>query len=333
MPRKRTDSDNWQITVAGVRRSSRTTDKERAKALETKLNYEAWDAKQLGLRFTLWDQACLDWFKVNAAMKSIQVSRYYSDFWEKHLTGKQLKNVTGDFARGIIIQHRPHSLTEAVPANSTANLYLAFVRKIMRHSGTNFRVQMFPQPAGRESWLTVEQWHTLKMPDDLRQLATFSLATGLREANVMGLQWDWVRGDSVQIPSANAKTGRPYGIPLNQTAVSVIQERRKAPVVNARSVFQLDGRDAYRVQLGRAWKAVLSTANVPHMPYHSLRHTFASWMVQDGVPFEIVAKLGQWKLAGLVHRYSHFDIESLRPWALRLDTILARSAAKLVVNK
>lgn len=333
MPYKRAGSPNWQITVSGVRQSAGTSDYQRAKTLEHKLNHEAWDAKKLGLKFRTWDQSCLDWFKRKASLKSVGVYASYAKFWKEHLSGRQLRSITPEFVRSLLIAGGHVNVDVAVPANSTANNKLAFVGKIVRNAGIVFEAQYFPAPEGREEWLTVAQWHSIVMTNDLRHVATFSLATGLRQANVIGLPWEWVKGDYLLVPSASAKTRKPYGIPLNKTALAVIQERRASPVVHARSVFTMEGREIYRVQLGRAWNAALRDSGVPHITYHGLRHTFASWMVQAGVPFEVVQRLGQWKPRGMVHRYAHFDVESLRPWAERMDTILARGSEKFLQNK
>lgn len=323
MPYQRTGSKKWQIVVNGVRQSSGTADYARAKALEHKLNHEAWDARRLGIRFRTWDEACLDWFKRKAAMKSLRVYADYAKFWQPHFSGRLLKNITGELARQILIDQGRVNVELAVPANTTANHKLGFVGKIIRNARMVYEVDYFPAPKGRDEWLTVEQWKSLRMDDDLRHLATFSLATGLREANVIGLPWEWVKGDYLLVPAEFAKTARPYGIPLNKTALSIIQERRQSPVIHAGNVFALQGRPTYPVAIGRAWGAALRDSGVPHMTYHGLRHTYASWMVQAGVPFEIVARLGQWKQRGMVHRYTHFDVESLRPWADRFDDILS----------
>lgn len=332
MPYQRKGSKKWQIVVSGVRQSSGTNDYARAKALEHKLNHEAWDSQKLGIKFRTWDDSCLDWFKRKAAMKSAPLYAAYAKYWRPHFSGKPLKSITGARAREILIAEGRVNTETAIPANTTANHKLAFVGKIIRNARMVYEADYFPVPKGREEWLTVAQWRSIQMPDDLRHLATFSLATGLREANVIGLPWEWVKGDYLLVPSAFAKTARPYGIPLNKTALGVIQERRQSPVIHARNVFTLKGRPTYPVALGRAWGAALRDSGVPHMVYHGLRHTYASWMVQAGVPFEIVARLGQWKQRGMVHRYTHFDVESLRPWAARFDTILAQPEENSLQN-
>jgi integrase len=318
MPYKRKGSTNWQITVNGARQSSGTADFQSAKRLEHKLNHEAWEAKRLGIRFRTWDEADLGFLERKQGIKSAHVYARYSKFWGEHFSGKRIASISCDVARHIL-----KGSPEACPSNATANLKLEYVGKVLRHANAPWQPQYYPVLKGREEWLTPDQWRSLRWSSDIRQVATFSLSTGLRAGNVMGLQWDWVRGNSLMIPSTFTKTARPYGIPLNRTAQAIIEERRKTGVVSLGRVFSLQGKEIYPMLLNRCWRAVFADSEVPYMVYHGLRHTYASWMVQAGVPFEIVARLGCWKMPGMVNRYSHFDVESLRPWAERFDAILA----------
>jgi integrase len=330
MPTKRGDSKYWQIVVAGVRRSSGTTDRRKAEALEHRLNAEAWD-KANGLIAPTWDEACLDWFSVNATLRSIELQAHMAKWLKPHLTGKRLNEITRDMVHKIM-QTRGVSLEERTAKNTTANRHVQFVGKIIRYGGrTPPRFIHYPPPMGRDRWLSVEDWQRIEavMPEDLRQLATFSLATGLREANVMWMQWDWIDGENVIIPATHTKTGRSYGLPLNRTAMGIIKERRNAKVVHATYVFLLAGRPAYRMALWRAWNSAVAKAEVKRITYHGLRHTFASWMVQAGVPIEIVNRLGQWSNRGVSHNYMHFDTASLRPWAERFDDVITGAAARV----
>lgn len=322
----------WWTCINGVEESTGTADRKRAQTLETKRKHEQWDAKRLGIRFATWDQAVKDWDDRNQHLKALHRQREYARWWGKdgpgQLSGKRLQDISADLVLDIIRRNRPVK-PEACPQNATANLHLAFVVKIMRHANSSIRLSMLPVSAGREQWLTVPQWKQLCMPAELRQVATFSLATGLRRANVIGLQWPWIQGKSLLIPSEFTKTGKVYSMPLNKTAQAVIAERHKAvrSLKYPHNVFLMDGEDGlrsiYPVMLHRAWNQCLVDSGIPHMPYHGLRHTYASWMVQAGVPFEIVARLGQWKTRGIVNRYSHFDVESLRSWAEKFDSIIS----------
>ena len=57
-------------------------------------------------------------------------------------------------------------------------------------------------------------------------MARFSLSTGLREANVTGLQWNQVdlQRKVAWIHPDQAKARKAIGIPLNEDAVAVIRQ-------------------------------------------------------------------------------------------------------------
>ncbi len=60
--------------------------------------------------------------------------------------------------------------------------------------------------------------------------------------------------------------------------------------------------------------------------WHDLRHTWASWHVQNGTPLHALQELGGWETADMVRRYAHLAAEHLAPYADRL------SALRLVVG-
>lgn len=41
--------------------------------------------------------------------------------------------------------------------------------------------------------------------------------------------------------------------------------------------------------------------------FHTLRHTFASWLVQDGVPLVVVSKLLGHSILNITMRYAYLD--------------------------
>jgi integrase len=51
---------------------------------------------------------------------------------------------------------------------------------------------------------------------------------------------------------------------------------------------------------------------------HDLRHTWASWHVQNGTPLFALRELGGWESPEMVRRYAHFSAEHLTPYADRL---------------
>jgi integrase len=55
----------------------------------------------------------------------------------------------------------------------------------------------------------------------------------------------------------------------------------------------------------RSWAPALERANIGHARPHDLRHTYASWLVQNGTPIEEVARLRGHASSVVTQRYAH----------------------------
>ena len=66
-----------------------------------------------------------------------------------------------------------------------------------------------------------------QLPAHLADMARFSVATGLRQANVKGLEWRYVdlARQHAWIPGSQHKNGRPHSVPLNEMALSVLRRQ------------------------------------------------------------------------------------------------------------
>ncbi|WP_264318417.1 site-specific integrase [Acidithiobacillus ferrooxidans] len=67
----------------------------------------------------------------------------------------------------------------------------------------------------------------LELPDHLRDMAKFPLATGLRRLNVMLLQWSQIGMNKklAWIYPDQAKSRKAIGVPLGETAIEFLQRR------------------------------------------------------------------------------------------------------------
>jgi integrase len=155
-----------------------------------------------------------------------------------------------------------------------------------------------------------------ELPDHLAAMAAFSLVTGLRRSNVTGLLWTQV--DLVRrlawIHPDQAKARKAIPVPLNADAVALIrQQLGKHPT----HVFSYQGQPLKQLNT-KAWYAALKRAGIDDFRWHDLRHTWASWHVQQGTPLHALQELGGWETAEMVRRYAHFSAEHLAPYADRL---------------
>jgi integrase len=202
---------------------------------------------------------------------------------------------------------------------------LEVLRAILRRSVNDWewlerapQIRMLKEPTRRIRFLDYAQAQRLLscLPEHLADMAAFTLATGLRRANVTGLQWSQV--DMVRrlawIHPDQAKARKAIAVPLNAEAVAVI---RRWLGKNPTHVFSFRGKPIGQVST-KAWYEALERAQIHDFRWHDLRHTWASWHVQNGTPLYALQELGGWESPEMVRRYAHFTAEHLAPFADRL---------------
>jgi integrase len=166
-------------------------------------------------------------------------------------------------------------------------------------------------------------------------MAAFTLATGLRQSNVSWLRWDQVDLErrTAWIHADQSKSRRAIAVPLNEDAMRVLSHRRGIHPV---FVFTYKGVPVARTTT-KAWKHALERAGIEDFRWHDLRHTWASWHVQNGTSLQELMELGGWSSFEMVLRYAHLAGEHLQKAASRVDgTNLAQhrqdSNLRLIVN-
>ena len=60
-----------------------------------------------------------------------------------------------------------------------------------------------------------------------------------------------------------------------------------------------------RLDANTAWRASLRRAGITDFRFHDLRHTWASRLVQAGVPLSALQEMGDWESIEMVRRYAH----------------------------
>ena len=82
-------------------------------------------------------------------------------------------------------------------------------------------------------------------------------------------------------------------------------------------LFSFNGKPIIQVST-KAWYRGLDRAGITDFRWHDLRHTWASWHVQNGTPLHALQELGGWETADMVRRYAHLTADHLAPYADRL---------------
>jgi integrase len=75
--------------------------------------------------------------------------------------------------------------------------------------------------------------------------------------------------------------------------------------------------------LERVWQPLLSKAGLPYRPYHSTRHTYATWLLSDGADLRWVQQqLGHATISQTADVYGHVQPDRHEAAAAGLDRYL-----------
>lgn len=318
-----------------IRESAETPDRKAAQEYHDRSKAEAWRTDKLGEKpRRTWDEAALRFLKESEGKASLKEYERQVDFWTEHFRGVQLDAIT---------RHEAADLIEAkAKTPATRNRYIACLRAILRKAAGAWewldrapKLEMYAEPKQRIRWIKKEEAESLLavLPEWLAVMARFSLATGLRQRNVYGLEWTQVELERrvAWVHADQAKARKAIGVPLNEDAVAVIRGQLGK---HLRRVFVgHDGEpmDYWTTTANNAWKSACKEVGIKDFRWHDLRHTWASWHVQLGTPLYVLKELGGWETLEIVKRYAHLAPEHLQIHAERLS--LGAGAAAQIRHK
>lgn len=203
----------------------------------------------------------------------------------------------------------------------------------------------------REFWLTEEQYKALDAAitfyaRDCGEAIRLLILTGSREKEVLAAPWTqfdlehaiWTR------PSHSTKEKKTERIAISTAALAVLRRMKK--VATSPYLFpgkpDKDGKSSsHRKTIRKPWIQICKAAGLaeeyevqgkrrmlkrwrPIMRLHDLRHSFASWLVSDGVSLKRVgALLGQSRESS-TNRYSHLADKSTLTATNRFGDMITR---------
>jgi integrase len=319
----------WWINFATpsgerVRRSAETSSKAEAQELHDRLKAESWRIESLGERrkYT-WDEAGYKWLIETEHKRTHRDDMMKLTWLQQFFRGRVLGEITRDDIAAIGARKKSES------SGPTANRYLALIRSVLRRACLEWewidkvpKVKMYRESRRRVRWITPEQVKALlgELPVHQRDITLFALATGLRQANVTGLTWakvDLARKTG-WVADEDAKGNEDIHISLSDMAVEILTRQvGKHP----ERVFTYAGRPVQYVNT-KAWRQALKRAGIDNFRWHDLRHTWASWLVQNGTPLYDLQEMGGWKSAEMVRRYAHLAPAQMAKHAAVVGEIL-----------
>ena len=319
----------WWLDIATpgghrLRRSAETTDRKAAQELHDKLKADLWRQAKLGdkPKYT-WEDAALRWLNEQAHKASIRDDAKKIEMLTPFFRRVPLADLSWDRIQAVVEGQKG----DRKPA--TRNRYYQLVRSILRRAMREWQwidkvpvVRLHREPEGRVRYLSPQEIDTLlrNLPEHLRAMTRFAFATGLRRGNVLRLRWKQIDlGRRVMhVKASEVKNRKTLGIPLNETAIAIIREQ-----IGKHDEFVFVYQDKpLAATVNTAWRNALKKSGIEDFHFHDTRHTWASLLIQNGVPKGMIKELGGWKSEKMVERYAHLAPEHLAPHAAVLDRVL-----------
>lgn len=283
-----------------------------------------WEQERLGVRPRYsWQQAAGRWIE-ETSHKATHKDDIAKLKWLHSILGElMLDEITVD----VIARIKAARLKLA--SKSTANRFLALVRSILKRAVEEWdwlekapKIKLFKENEGRVRFITPEQVQALmqELPAHQRDMVLFALQTGLRQSNVVKLEWLQINLEQghMWVNAAESKNRKPISVPLNREALAALHRQLgKHP----ERVFTYAGKPIANANT-HAWKNALKRAGIEDFRWHDLRHTWASWHRMQGTPTHELQQLGGWKTSAMVERYAHLAPDHLANTAARLDSVL-----------
>jgi integrase len=153
-------------------------------------------------------------------------------------------------------------------------------------------------------------------PDWLRAPMAFAACTGVRRGEMLALRWMDVDTKNRRLYLRETKNGALRILPIPESALVVLNSLPQG--ASGDCVFSGVDPAFLSVYTKRVFKRI----GAPDASFHTLRHTAASWMVQQGVDLYAVGQILGHKTPRMTQRYAHLSPDYMAGAVGKLDSIM-----------
>lgn len=154
------------------------------------------------------------------------------------------------------------------------------------------------------------------------RVAIFLLSTGARLNEALQATWAQIDRDSRvwRIPATNSKSKRVRSVPLNDSALEVLDELDTEGKFDHLFVNRQTGKPYGTIM--KVWSRLRKAAGLPHLRIHDLRHQYASFLVNSGrTLYEVQQILGH-SDSKVTERYAHLTSKTLQEAANSASVVI-----------
>lgn len=279
-------------------------------------------------------ESFIEWGKANKKSWKDDYNRYHQRL-EKHLSKLRIRDISNAYLDTLkaswmkkvspkTVDHYlslVHSIFEHA-INSHGIKVDNPVRKVKRPEYDNRKTRFFSHEQAEELLAYLEKPSTMTVHDQ----TIMGLYSGMRFSEISNLKWTDINFDTGLIEIRNTKTSLNRQAYITEPIEQMLKRRDAAPKKDPVHVFRslLGGNQRhvsstfYRalVELGFNTQGL---ARIDRLDFHSTRHTFGSWLAQEGISLYEISEL-----------MGHQDITQTRRYAKLLPETKRRAVESLV---
>jgi len=272
--------------------------------------------------------------KVNKGWRSYQREDSLHRLWIEPVIGKMpFKDI-----RPFHLERIKKNLVDAERSARSIQYAFAVVRQVFNHAIKN-RTFDGESPTKnvtrpkvdnkRERFLKQEEakllLEDLKVrSQQLYEIACISLHCGLRAGEIFKLTWSCIDCDEGTIRVMDSKGGLNRTAHMTKTVREILSSKHKAAPISL--VFK-NRKGGMIKEVSNAFGRAVKDLDFNHgiddprqkVYFHTLRHTFASWLVQSGESLYSVKELLGHSTMAMTERYSHLASKNLKNAVKKLE--------------
>ena len=304
------------------RKSFRT--RQKAQDAEARFRQERFEQKVFGIikKKTVYFENVVEKFlevsKSSSKRRTYEAHQVRINQLEKFFNGKVLSEVTL-----LDVEEYKNRRLRTVSI-STVNRELSVLKRIFnlaeqweltsrdRNIAGKIRIERKKEPQDRIRFLSKKEVEKLlevcRVNRQLYTAVMLALHTGARRGEVVGMEWEQLDFEKMDLTidrqltgykkEDSTKSNRPRKVPLNSKLLEVLKGWRDSGEAGEKRVF----RDKW---FRPSYENALEKAGLSDCNFHSLRHTFASQLVRQGVDVATVSELLGHSTLQMTMRYIH----------------------------
>ena len=184
------------------------------------------------------------------------------------------------------------------------------------------RIRLEKEPEGRIVWLETTEVTALltacraSQNKYLADVVTVALETGMRQGELLELDWPRVDLSRGVVALERTKSGRRREVPMRQAVYAIfaaMPEPRVGPVWPDKSIR-------------RAFENAVEAAGLVDFTFHGCRHHFASWFMMRGGQLEALREILGHRDIKMTLRYAHLSPGHLRTEIEKTAGVSTKSA-------